>query len=1208
MKRLTRLRLNPRYDLLDEGETSSVDAWSFDVSFPHINLSRSWPSSNIWKIFRIAHSIPQEAKARLLEESIADALEWSCSSTSARAAFQAALAFIERFGTPEDFTEARCWLSVSVAKGFLLENDLFAYFEASLSHILGKEFSGELNGTCDWNFAEFVRIGFEKKVLKALPPEILSEIPVTEQDMSRTMMKRASSAILSPDGDTLLQLSFKLRRHGLAKWLLEQQNFPWNFDQAGCGPLHWLFMFAGEEMEQIAEVLIRGGDAESHVQQHVNALSATEEFLDPQLPIRLCGTPLAFATSCGSQSAINYLLSLGADPLLGSTYPRQTVRSQHVLSPKIGLFNSALHIACKYHNFRALRSYFFEAFAQTAPNERLNLQRKLLHFCTGVYSSATRTEKLMYHGRSANKAAKSVASFLLTLYEESEPNGLYMYRLLQPAILRGDLDAAYGILTAIRESEGINFRSYLHPQEHRMLISHCVQQSCTGNHHPEVVYKMLEFAIAAGSDINCGRFGSKTKRPINMAIQHRDKFVFDWLVSHGADLNALDEHGLSPLYHMITSNFFSIYDVAEIVKLGASTKLGDGQGLDALSLAIEKDEASVLKSLIRCERESGLGPRYGDLLKSAISSLVSTGEQASKNGKLRLNVGVVTTVLNEAKNDQEVLHEPLRYALSQACLHGWTDLARIFLKHGCPLLPEVGSDRSPLFLAASHGHLDIVRILLDAGIDPNHHSSATETDWLQLILLLSTADLSRVYKCVESLVEAGADVGFQHLELAVQKPRPPDWQDLAQLLLDRGVDPTQRRDIWISDSLEPERYDVDLATFIAKSGTLTVSTSENSNVTLQLLARRPPPDPDDVGVLTSLYPLTKYVISTGCKIFRIDENGNTPLQNALAYRNTSVFSALLEEHHEFGHDDLKSMISNIPLTVLLVQKRVREKQERNKDEILNWALLRSCWLQSISREYWDIVVSFLRLGIVGPTHTTSWRMSEIFGDERARRFLRWAMDPPYYFKREVPEVLALFFGTSDMCPPHIRLPRKDDHLAGIVGRLPLEEGEREKISVFQKMKGYAPERIRNLYFEEGRQPERNMIIFLGIDYGKNPPPPSQMSILFEDEVEKDATLENLQLLGSFNSDRITALPEKYPTPSYHVNWMPGSISGDSEDSSRYRAITSFFYSLSQWKRTLLFWEWRRSDDSSEYTIHDWRHYCEKIEGQWLMRGVNVPPQ
>lgn len=516
-----------------------------------------------------------------------------------------------------------------------------------------------------------------------------------------------------------------------------------------------------------------------------------------------------------------------------------------------------------------------------------------------------------------------------------------------------------------------------------------------------------------------------------------------------------------------------------------------------------------------------------------------------------------------------------------------------------------------MFVAAIHGHIEVVRALLDAGADPNYRPISARNDWLTLMLERDIRDLSRVYKCAEFLVEKGADVEFYHLELAVQKPRPPNWQDLARLLLEKGVDPTRERGTWISDALELKRYDLDLVTFVVRSGALVPTISEHSNETLQLLARRPPPGYQDrAEILQPLQSLTKFVLSREWKIFRIDENGNTPLQNALEYGNMTVFSVLLGEHHKFGHVNLQSAISNTSLSILLLQKRIRENQDRKRDEILNWALLRSCWLQCVDLEYWTYVVEFLKLGIVGPTQKIRWRMAEVFGEERARRFLRWALNPRYYLKSEVAEILALFFGTSDMCPPHIRLPRKDDYLAEIVGQLSLDKEEAERVAVFQEMHGYASKRIRDLYFEEGRargsEPDRNMVIFVAIDYGRNPPPPNQISILFEDEVAKDATLENLQLLGSFHADRNGS--RQPPTQSYHVNWVPGSISGDSDDSSRYRAITSFFYSLPSWERNLMFRIWQRWDGSPNYIVHDWRHDCETAEGQRLIRGVGVPPQ
>jgi ankyrin repeat protein len=110
-----------------------------------------------------------------------------------------------------------------------------------------------------------------------------------------------------------------------------------------------------------------------------------------------------------------------------------------------------------------------------------------------------------------------------------------------------------------------------------------------------------------------------------------------------------------------------------------------------------------------------------------------------------------------------------------------------------------GDGFSPLHLAAFFGHAQAVRLLLDAGADPNAVGTSEQIGPVQP--LHSAAATGRL-ECVRLLLAHGADVnarqggGFTALHAAAASSDT----ELARLLLAAGADATARAE----DGLEPD--------------------------------------------------------------------------------------------------------------------------------------------------------------------------------------------------------------------------------------------------------------------------------------------------------------------------------------------------------------------------------------------------------------------
>lgn len=105
-------------------------------------------------------------------------------------------------------------------------------------------------------------------------------------------------------------LSFALRKGlGLvAKWLLHRGANPCLSDNLGITALHWLPFLPDEDMVDVADMLIlRGADIDATMSRHLDIPEHTICFLEGS-------TPLQFAVTMRSLTAVRVLLERGADP------------------------------------------------------------------------------------------------------------------------------------------------------------------------------------------------------------------------------------------------------------------------------------------------------------------------------------------------------------------------------------------------------------------------------------------------------------------------------------------------------------------------------------------------------------------------------------------------------------------------------------------------------------------------------------------------------------------------------------------------------------------------------------------------------------------------------------------------------------------------------------------------------------------------------
>ncbi|RYP75513.1 hypothetical protein DL771_002398 [Monosporascus sp. 5C6A] len=313
-------------------------------------------------------------------------------------------------------------------------------------------------------------------------------------------------------------------------------------------------------------------------------------------------------------------------------------------------------------------------------------------------------------------------------------------------------------------------------------------------------HKMVEQLLDRGVPPNLGPHA----HVLNQAISHHDVESVRLLLLFGADVNAADSRGTTPLYLSVEESFLE--GVNMLLKYGADPNLTAGHGAEtALSAAIVEDKFTLTRLLLAYGGDANHVMAEGDtLLMTAI-----------KQKRLKKIIDLLLDYGSDANTKNNRGHTPLFEAIQTQRI----DVVASLLDHRAnPNLPGPkhmlwpavpmprmlelllarGADarKAPgvMELATSENNIESVRVLLKAGVDPNAKKDGIYTPLCSSIrddradifdlLLANGADPNLpsaeypAFKCVTHyrtqylapLVAAGADLNSPKgiLETAVQ--------------------------------------------------------------------------------------------------------------------------------------------------------------------------------------------------------------------------------------------------------------------------------------------------------------------------------------------------------------------------------------------------------------------------------------------------------
>jgi uncharacterized protein len=309
--------------------------------------------------------------------------------------------------------------------------------------------------------------------------------------------------------------------------------------------------------------------------------------------------------------------------------------------------------------------------------------------------------------------------------------------------------------------------------------------------------------LDAGADASATNRNGST--PMWLAASRGDASMLETLLNGGADADEELPLGRRPL--MLAARSGSVDAVRVLLDRGADPSTRENErGTTALMQAADQGHADVVAVLIEhgADVSAGSAPVFRDGRTAALGKSGDPREAVRRQ--------VIAVLCEQESPDIDTLSalagresngaEEVEITLEEIC--GNQREGIIFTGGGRnrgDREPD-GGELTPLVYAARAGHIEVARVLLEAGADVNQ---VTRYGWSPLL----AATQNRNYQLAKFLIENGADVniankgGWTPLYLATDNrnleggdypTRSPDMDHLEyiELLLESGADPNAR--------------------------------------------------------------------------------------------------------------------------------------------------------------------------------------------------------------------------------------------------------------------------------------------------------------------------------------------------------------------------------------------------------------------------------
>ncbi len=254
--------------------------------------------------------------------------------------------------------------------------------------------------------------------------------------------------------------------------------------------------------------------------------------------------------------------------------------------------------------------------------------------------------------------------------------------------------------------------------------------------------------------------------------------LIESLIAHGANINAMDRSGLTPLVYALANSQPGI----------ANLLLAHGAGVNVVAAAAGRVSATGLRLLIAHGAHLNAKDPAGNtaLINAAISRRLDTMEllltggatidepDADGNTALMRAIGTSETMMEQSTARENVVRlllarganvnarnrrgvTPLMLAAGTANVG--TDIVQWLLDRGADPQAQDDLGKNALFYAAQNGHTDTLKLLLSKGVNINSRDKRGETP---LIAMLKTT--APINQTLMLLISSGGDVNARDAE------------------------------------------------------------------------------------------------------------------------------------------------------------------------------------------------------------------------------------------------------------------------------------------------------------------------------------------------------------------------------------------------------------------------------------------------------------
>ncbi len=219
-------------------------------------------------------------------------------------------------------------------------------------------------------------------------------------------------------------------------------------------------------------------------------------------------------------------------------------------------------------------------------------------------------------------------------------------------------------------------------------------------------HKLLDLLLKYGAHIN----GDKGRIiPLNVATPEMTSVLLD----KGADVNATDSLGITPLIQAVSTNQMNKLQI--LLKAGANVNHTDELFRTALSIAIENNDAEIVKVLLEngADSEQIFKENPRNMLPSKPLTLAC----------IKRNAEIVKLLLKHKANADIIFGQENVWSkspLETAAFYSTPEIVQLLIDNGASVNQQNWHEKgTPLMAAVTANNLENVKILLEHKVDPN---------------------------------------------------------------------------------------------------------------------------------------------------------------------------------------------------------------------------------------------------------------------------------------------------------------------------------------------------------------------------------------------------------------------------------------------------------------------------------------------------------